>query len=211
MTRQEKIPPIFRTKLEAEIIPELIEAGQRVLASYEQDTENYSNYMIGCCCWDNVFTRLERICATSDFFHGIPHKKVLEINAMADGVPISFYVSRVAPETRIPPSGRSIKRVLQGQLFLSEELSHFMTDKGIYTLGYDISAQQGFGKITFDLLTPVGHNAYQAVTIFTFDVDINSGTYKNVTPEEITRKQITRISHRDLTREQGSPKKQRVK
>ncbi len=192
MSLRTDIPLLFREKIEEEIIPELIEAGKNVLIAHSADPENFDNYFVGCACWNNVFSRLVRLCSKSNFFSGKPYGNTLEVKAVAESKPISFYVARVDEKTRIPNAGKSIKRLAQEQLFLSDEVRTIAENSGVYTLGYDINHINGLGVITFDILTYISQRNYQPTTIFTFDVNLPEQTYTLTAPETVAKPAVTR-------------------
>ena len=133
MSLSTNIPLFFREKVETEIVPELIEAGKSVLAAHEIDPDHFTNYFVGCACFDNVFSRLTRLCRESDFFNGEPYRNTLEVKADVEGMPISFYVSRVDEKTRVPNAGKSIKRIAQEWQYLSDEVRAIVEEQGVYT------------------------------------------------------------------------------
>lgn len=168
-----KLSPELVEHIRLEIVPEIEGAARDSLAAFEQGrTEtgenNFTNYSLGCSCWDNAFNRLERKLGASDFFAVRVCRKIMEITAPNGEENIIFYISRVDRLTRIPKAGKSIKRIMQEQLFLSDELMVMLARIGVYTLGYDIDPIQGLGNITFDLLTPVTGHKFQNQTLHTF-------------------------------------------
>lgn len=192
MNLSTNIPLIFREKVEKEIVPELIEAGKSVLAAHEIDPDHFTNYFVGCACFDNVFSRLTRLCRESDFFVGEPYKNTLEVKADVEGIPISFYVSRVDEKTRIPNAGKSIKRIAQEWQYLSDEVRAIVEEQGVYILGYNITTTDGFGEVTFDLLTNRSKTHIQVSRIFTFDVNIPAGTFELIQPETTKKPAVFR-------------------
>ena len=161
--------------------------------------------MLGCAYWDNSFTRLKRTCVgnESSFKHSV-YNNVLEVYTTIGGKRVSFYISRVHPRTRIPRSGKGIKRLLhapifQNQEFLSNEIKEIIRRHGLYTIGVDLDAENGIGKITFDLLLPAGDNGCHAVTCETL-YDANSSSISTTIPEPGRKAIVTRAASKDLAK-----------
>jgi len=202
------LPPAFFDMLRTEILPELLGAGEDSLAAYEQGrtpdgTINFTNYMLGCAYWDNSFTRLKRACVgdKSLFKHSV-HNNVLEVYTTIDGKRISFYISRVQPDSRIPRSGKGIKRLLhapifQNQEFLSDQIREIVRHQGIYTIGVDLDAENGIGKVTFDMLLPTNDKGCHALTCETL-YDATISNISTTIPEPEKKAIVTRAPSKDL-------------
>lgn len=210
MRNDAALPPAFFDMLRTEILPELLGAGEDSLAAYEQGrtpdgTSNFTNYMLGCAYWDNFFTRLKRACAgdKSLFKHSV-HNNVLEVYTIIDGKRISFYVSRVQPDSRIPRSGKGIKRLLhapifQNQEFLSDQIREIVRHQGIYTIGVDLDAENGIGKVTFDMLLPANDKGCHALTCETL-YDATISTIPATIAEHGKKPIVTRASSKGLAK-----------
>lgn len=196
---------IITEKVEEELYPQIVLAAQKALDAYEQDTENFGNYTLGCAFWENVTNRMLAVCRKSTFFKATFYKNVLEISAVINGKRICFYVPRVDEETRMPCTGKHIKSILQQeQYFLSQELREIMGKNGVYSLGCDLDSARGFGSVTFDQLIPMGKKNYEAVTLARFGKDIVQ-TPPVVLQEERAKKPTVR---KEATRQRGLRKAQ---
>lgn len=167
-----KLSKNFITQMELKIIPHVIEAAKETLIAYAQ-SKYFDNYMIGCSCWSNLNNRIYENLLMDDYFTVIRKNNVIKISASNDDTLIDFYCHRVSQQTRIPTGGKSLKVSIQQQLFLSDEIQELIANgqKAIFTLGYDISGENGLGKITFDMLSAIDKKTYQATTIHAFEYD----------------------------------------
>lgn len=210
MSNDATLPPAFFDMLRNEILPELLGAGEDSLAAYEQGrtpdgTSNFTNYMLGCAYWDNSFTRLKRTCVGGEsFFKHSVYNNVLEVYTTIDGKRISFYISRVHPDSRIPRSGKGIKRLLHAQIFqdrefLSSQIKEIVRCFGIYTIGVDLDAENGIGKVTFDMLLPASDNGCYALTCETL-YDATIPTISATIPEHGKKPIVTRSSSKGLAK-----------
>lgn len=156
-------------RVEIELYPQVVLAAKSALAAYDQDTENFGNYTLGCAFWENLSNRLYKQCKLSQFFTATFHKNILEISATLNGQSLSFYAPRVDEITRIPRTAKHIKSILkQGQEFLSIEIEKLLGRKSVYTLGCSLDAASGLGSVTFDQLYPMGGGNFEAKTLATF-------------------------------------------
>ena len=157
------------------IIPEILGASNDIMRAYEQGTNEEGNnffddYFVGCGCWNNLYNRLDFKLDRHPFFKKTTYQKVMKISCKNFDDVITFYVSRVDADARIPRSGKSIKLSLQEWFFLSEECRDIIakSKSSIYTIGYDISIEKGLGRITFDMLSTTGKNNFFSSPIFDF-------------------------------------------
>lgn len=209
------IPKQFYDLLQDEIVSELLAAGDDALSAYEQGrapdgSYYFSNYTLGCCFWDNFFNRIKRTClGGNSFFHCAVYNNVLEVSGTVEGRSISFFISRVDRESRQPRSGKGIKKLLHAQIvanqqFLSEEVKTLMTRHGVFTLGVDLDAENGIGKVTFDLLVPSGKKSCQALTYAElYNSDSLTGTL--IMPEKTQKGTVTRSLAKSSTHSKETP------
>lgn len=209
MRNDAALPPAFFDMLRNEILPELLGAGEDSLAAYEQGrtpdgaSNNFTNYMLGCAYWDNSFTRLKRACVgDNSFFNHSVYNNVLEVYAVIEGKRISFYISRVHPDSRVPRSAKGIKRLLhapifQNREFLSSQIKEIVRCYGIYTIGVDLDAENGIGKVTFDMLLPANDNGCYAVTCETL-YDATISNISTAIPEPDRKAIVSRVSSKGL-------------
>jgi len=211
MKNDAALPPAFYDMLRNEILPELLGAAEDSLAAYEQGrtsdgaSNNFTNYTVGCTYWDSSFTRLKRTCVgnESSFKHSVDNN-VIEVFTTINGKRISFYISRVHPDTRIPCSGKGIKRLLHAQPlrereYLSTEIKEIVRRHGIFNIGVDLDTENGIGKITFDILIPAGDNGCYAVTCETL-YDATASSMSTTIPEPGKKAIVTRTPSKDLAK-----------
>lgn len=174
------LSPEVINNIQTIIIPEIIAASNITMRAYEQGTEEdgtnfFDDYFMGCACWNNLYNRLDLRLDGHPFFNKTTSQRVMRISCNNTEELITFYVSRVDSEVRIPRSGKSIKLALQEWFFLSEECQEIISksNSNIYVIGYDFSAEKGLGKITFDMLSTLGKNNFVSSPIFDFT---NEGT-----------------------------------
>ena len=92
-------------------------------------------------------------------------------------------------ESRTPRSGDGLKNLLhapyrQNQGFLSVEVEEMVYRCGVYAIGVDLDAENGIGKVTFDLLLPAENKKCYALTCETL-YDAASRSVSGVTPETV--------------------------
>ncbi len=185
----------FFHQVETKIVPHIIAAVEASLRAIEQDPPNFTNYSLGCNCWDNLYNRISKNLANDDYFNIKISNKVIEISAIDAGNIIKFYFYRVNEQTRIPNGAKSIKVYAQEQCFLSDEIQDLIIHKNqsVFAIGYDVSMINGLGKITFDELLAIDKNKYQAATIHTFEYDTDLSSEIIISqPEEIQQPIVTK-------------------
>lgn len=199
-----KLSQEFINQVELKIIPHIVEAVTESREAFEKSSF-FDNYMFGCSCWNNIFNRLP-IHFPDEFFHITCYNKVIKITALNDAEELNFYISKVDEYTRIPKGAKSLKIYMQEQLFLSEEIKNIITHdkKTIYMIGYSASTNNGIDKITFDMLSAIGKNKYQAETLYVFE------SRQNNSVEEINQ-QIEIIKQPIVTKETLHISKKEVK
>lgn len=197
--------PEIISHIHTEIVPHITAGARDSLAAYEQgmdpdaDRNFFSNYMIGCSVWDNIYNRILHYRITFIHFDIKVYRKIMEI--FPEGNPTPFYISRVGEDIRIPKAGRSIKRLAQEQLFLCDDFKNRAREKGIFYLGYNIDGVRGLGDITLELLTHVKGNTFQAETLHSFRAVSPITFIKRPAPEQIAparpaRKQASQLARR---------------
>lgn len=186
------------------ILPEIRAAANDALRAFETgktaDGENFfDNYSLGCCCWNNLYNRLNRKLDESDFFKKDTRRRVLSISCPNGDGSLTFYASRVNAETRVPRAGKSIKLLLREQYFLCAEVEELLcsSPRNVYILGYDLDAENGLGQITLNLLYAAGKNRFQTKAVHDFTAPRKLPAPSLAPPENISRPAVTLNKHED--------------
>lgn len=194
-----QLHPYTINQITAVIIPEIKGAAEDSLHAFAQGARpdggnNFDNWFIGCACWCSLYKRLDLELTDHPFFTKKTYRRVLTITCPNGDKELTFYVYRVDEERRVPRGGRSIKLQLQPQFFLSDELKDIISrsPKTVYVIGYDISIENGLGKITFDMLSATDKNHFQSDTIFVFEEENIPVSSLHIPQENIETPTVTR-------------------
>lgn len=148
------------------IIQEIIDASETTMIAFELDSYG-TKYRMGTFIWNRLFTSLPQILAEDEKWTFSTKSNVLMLSTNIGGIFFNFCLPKVDPDTRIPTGAKSVKEAVKhGEwLFLDENLREMTSSAEPILLTYDITPQDGLGKITLNELTYMGGKDFHAVTI----------------------------------------------
>lgn len=148
------------------IVQEIIAASETTMIAYGLDA--YGNkYRVGTFIWARLFTSLPQILAEDKNWSFSTKSNVLILSTNIDGLIFNFHIPKVDSDSRVPTGAKSVKEAVKyGEwLFLDESLRELKSSSEPILLTYDITPQEGLGKITVNELTYMGGKDFLSVTM----------------------------------------------
>lgn len=165
------------------IVQEVIEAAETTMIA--QDLDQYGNrYRMGTFMWARLFTSLPQILAGDEDWDFSIKSNILTLRTIVNGVVFKFNIPKVDPDNRVPTGSKGIKdAVKNGEwLYLDDGLRELASSCEPLLIGYDLTPQDGLGRVTINELSPLGGKDFYSLTIATlYDA---SNTIDVVVPQE---------------------------
>ena len=177
------------------IILEIIEAAETTMIAFGLDAYG-TRYRMGTFMWDRLFTSLPRILAENENWEASTKSNVLMLNTSAEGVCFNFWIPKVDSDNRVPTGAKWIKKIIKNGewLFLNENVREIVSAGEPLLIAYDVTPQDGLGKITINQLIHDGKDFFSPTVVELYDSNAESrpiAPQETIPPAKIAKSNVT--------------------